>query len=291
MAKKRKRTAKRRKKKAGFWRIVGKLIACAAKGVFYTCKGGFIAVRFFVRLGTRRAKKNAAKKLEKRMEKKIEKKRPKIDANYSALTEIKKIKGNVSKFESELLGKESVIGIIIGARGSGKSAIGMKLLENFRTKTNKNVYAMGFRKEDLPGWISVVENINQIKNDSVVLIDEGGIVFSSRKSMSTANQLLSDLLMIARHKNLSVLFITQNSSNLEVNVLRQADFLVMKPSSLLQKDFERKIIKNIYEKVADDFEEHSDDKGLTYIHSSKFQGFVSNELPSFWSQKVSKAFK
>jgi len=189
------------------------------------------------------------------------------------------------------MGKESVIGIIIGARGSGKSAIGMKFLENFRSKTNKNIYAMGFRKQDIPNWIDVVDNVSEIENDSVILIDEGGITFSSRKSMSNANQLLSELLMIARHKNLSVLFITQNSSNLEINVLRQADFLIMKPSSLLQKDFERKIIKKIYEDVAEDFEKHNEELGLTYIHSDKFRGFVTNELPSFWSKKVSKAFK
>jgi hypothetical protein len=167
----------------------------------------------------------------------------------------------------------------------------MKLLENFHSKSRKNVYAMGFRKEDLPSWINVVENVNQIENDSVVLIDEGGIAFSSRKSMSDANQLLSELLMIARHKNLTILFITQNSSNIEVNVLRQADFLLMKPSSLLQKDFERKKIKDIYEKIAQDFDNMKEYPGLTYVHSDKFQGFISNELPSFWNVKVSKSFK
>ena len=30
-----------------------------------------------------------------------------------------------------------MIGIILGARGTGKSAIGMRLLENFKTQTNK----------------------------------------------------------------------------------------------------------------------------------------------------------
>ena len=114
---------------------------------------------------------------------------------------------------------------------------------------------------------------------------------SSRKSMSNANQLLSQLLFIARHKNLSILFITQNSSNLEVNVLRQADYLIMKPSSLLQEDFERKIIKEIYQSIGKGFIDHKHIVGLTYIHSDKFQGFTSNQLPSFWNTKVSKAFK
>ena len=108
--------------------------------------------------------------------------------------------------------------------------------------------------------------------------------------MSEMNKMLSDILLVARHKDLSVLFITQNSSNLEINVIRQADYLILKPSSLLQKDFERTKIKKIYEEVVDDFSELKDDRGLTYIYSDKFRGFISNPLPSFWSEKVSKGF-
>ena len=84
--------------------------------------------------------------------------------------------------------------------------------------------------------------------------------------------------------------ITHNSANLEINAIRQSDYLILKPSSLLQKDFERKKIKEIYESVTEDFEELEDDKGLTYIYGDKYRGFVSNKLPGFWSQKVSKGY-
>jgi hypothetical protein len=96
--------------------------------------------------------------------------------------------------------------------------------------------------------------------------------------------------LIARHKNLSVLFISQNSSNLDVNILRQADCMLLKPSSLLQKDFERKKITEIYEEVKEDFQRLKDHKGLTYIYSEEYRGFVENDLPSFWSQGISKSF-
>ncbi len=274
-------------KKKSFWYHFGRTFVYLGKGIYYLGKGVFVSSRFVVR----KAMNQRQKSIDKKVKEKIEQQRPKTNAQYAGLREVKSFKGNSNGFENHLFEKDSTIGIILGARGSGKSAIGMKLLENFKEKTDKNVYAMGFNKEDLPGWIEVVENVSEIQNDSAVLIDEGGIAFSSRKSMSSANQLLSELLFIARHKNLSILFITQNSSNLEVNVLRQADFLIMKPSSLLQKDFERKIIKDIYELRTDDFETLKDDVGLAYIHSDKFQGFVSNELPSFWNVKVSKAFK
>ncbi|MGV8150789.1 MAG: hypothetical protein ACP5NV_03625 [Candidatus Woesearchaeota archaeon] len=222
----------------------------------------------------------------KQINKKISK--PALDT-YVEFSTIESLKGDYKSFESFIAKNSSTIGIILGARGTGKSAIGLKLLENLRVKSNKNFYAMGFK--DLPNWIDVVEDINDIKTDSFVLIDEGGILFSSRKSFSDANKLLSELLLVARHNDLSILFISQNSSNLEINAIRQADYLIMKPSSLLQKDFERKKIKEIYDEAFEKFEEYKGTKGLTYIYSDQFKGFVTNTLPTFWSQKVSKSFR
>ena len=210
-------------------------------------------------------------------------------STYEKFSTIESLDGAYDDFESFIAKNSSTIGIILGARGTGKSAIGLKLLENLRVKSKKNFYAMGFK--DLPNWITVVDNINDIKTDSFVLIDEGGILFSSRKSFSDANKLLSELLLVARHNDLSIIFISQNSSNLEINAIRQADYLIMKPSSLLQKDFERKKIKEIYDEASTGFKKYKNVEGLTYFYSDKFKGFVTNPLPTFWSQKVSKSFR
>ncbi|MEM4397694.1 MAG: zonular occludens toxin domain-containing protein [Candidatus Woesearchaeota archaeon] len=197
--------------------------------------------------------------------------------------------GDYQKFENELFNSDSKIGIILGSRGSGKSAFGIKFLENLYSKTKKNCYAIGFNEEDMPSWINVVQDISQIKNNSFVLIDEGGVLFSSRDSMSRANKMLSDLILISRHKNLSILFISQNSANLDIDIIRQADYLIFKKSSLLQLDFERKKIQDIYKIINPGFEEF-DDKYIAYIYSDTFRGFVKAELPSFWSQRISKSF-
>ena len=108
--------------------------------------------------------------------------------------------------------------------------------------------------------------------------------------MSDANVLLSELLFISRHKDVTVLFITQNSANLEINAIRQADFLILKPSSLLQKDFERGKIKEIYELVDEDFKKYKGTIGITYLYTDSYRGFITNTLPSFWSEKASKSF-
>jgi len=201
--------------------------------------------------------------------------------------EIETINGDLNNFH-ELLNNPGKIGIILGARGSGKSALGMRVLENINS-FGKKVYALGFKPESLPKWIIPIKDINQITNNSFLLADESGIGFSSRSSMSSINKLLTELLLISRHKDLSIIFITQNSSNVEINTLRQADYLLLKPSSLLQLDFERKKIKDIYQEVIDKFKKYNE-KGTTYIYSDVYRGFVKNELPGFWSDELSKSF-
>ncbi len=228
---------------------------------------------------------------EKSEEREIEKKREKIGARYEIFKVVEEIAGDFVSWENGILKAESKIGIILGARGSGKTAFGVKLMENLYAKQKSRCYAIGFDKNTMPSWIEVVESVGEIKNNSSVLIDEGGILFSSRKSMTKPNQLLSELILISRHKNLNIFFISQNSSNLDVNIIRQADFLVLKPTSLLQKDFERKKIAEVYSDVEGKFKKYKNDRGITYIYANEFRGFVSNSLPSFWSTRISKSFR
>jgi len=219
---------------------------------------------------------------------KIAGQKPQSKPSYKQFNEVKIIEGELKSFE-DALNSNGKVGIILGGRGNGKSALGMRILENIKAKTNKKVSAWGFDEELLPKWIKHISHINEIENNSIVLIDESGISFSSRNSMSELNKLLTELILITRHKNLSIIFITQNSSNIEINILRQADYLLLKPHSLLQLDFERKIIKDIYGKVESEYKK-SKDKSLTYVYSADFKGFVKNTLPSFWTEKTSKSF-
>lgn len=228
---------------------------------------------------------------EHEVKKRVEKQREGKKAIYQSFKILETKSGKYSEYEKYLLGDKSKIGIILGARGTGKTAIGIKILENIYARSHRKLYAMGFNKEDMPAWIETIESIDQIKNNATILIDEGGVLFSSRNAMTKPNKLLSQLILIARHKNLNILFISQNSSNLDVNILRQADHLILKPTSLLQKDFERNKIKDVYEEIDTDFKKHKNQQGATYIYSEIFRGFVANPLPSFWSTNISKSFR
>ena len=267
---------KRTKKQSKFWRYFGKGLLFMIKIPYYIIKG---IIKIIIKIS------------KKSHEEKIKQKRESIKAKYVPFNIIETMEGDYKKWFHKTIESDSQIGIILGARGSGKTALGIKFLENIYYKSKEKCFAIGFKSESFPSWIKVISDISKLENNSWVLIDEGGILFNSRSAMSNANKMLSQLILIARHKNINILFISQNSSNLEINILRQADFLILKPSSLLQKEFERKIIQKIYLETQNKFEKYNEYKGLTYIYSEKFRGFVSNPLPSFWKESISKSFK
>ena len=155
-------------------------------------------------------------------------------------------KGDYEKFKDKFL-KRSTIMLIIGKRGSGKTSLGMKLLELFRYDAERKCHVVGYANTKLPKWIKKIDSIEKAPENAVVLIDEGAIGYFSRDSMQAANKMLSKIMTIARHKNLTVIIITQNSAMLDINVLRLADTLVFKEPSLLQSRFERKALKDMFE--------------------------------------------
>ncbi|OGJ18878.1 hypothetical protein A3K73_07135 [Candidatus Pacearchaeota archaeon RBG_13_36_9] len=201
---------------------------------------------------------------------------------------VKEITGEYSYTEKRLF-EDSLIVLIFGKRGSGKSALGFKLLENIHSKTGRKCYALDIEQGKMPAWIKSIDDIEKVPNGGVILIDEGAISFGSRDSMSSKNKELSKLLAIARHKNLTLIFVTQNTGLIDKNVLALTDTLLIKEGSLLQMEMERKEVRKFYDK-ANDFLKfvEGDKKKYFYLIDSDFEGVLTHNLPSFWTTGLSK---
>jgi len=228
---------------------------------------------------------------EKRERKKIEKENPQITskAEYDELKLKKTGMGDYDNFVKKLL-EESLIIAVTGKRGSGKSALGFRVMENIQAKAKRPCYVLGVGQKVLPEWINSITEIDEVGNGGVVLVDEGAISFSSRDSMSKKNKELGKLLAIARHKDMTLILVTQNTGMLDKNVLNLTDTIMLKEGSLLQKQMERPSIRKIYDKVDKEFKKvpHAEKKANVYIMDAEFEGIVTSSLPSFWSSKVSK---
>lgn len=214
------------------------------------------------------------------------------ESDYQELTPIYRQEGDYDTLADELI-KKSLIVVIAGKRGSGKSTLAFRLLENGFNKTNKKCYAIGVEREVLPTYIKVVTNIDQVAPNSILVVDEAGITFNARDSQNKGNKSVSDLMMVARKKDCTLIFVTQNTGTLDRNIMRLVDVLMFKESSLLQEKFERRQVIPFFEESKAHFDNYDTNERIKYVYiiSDIYKGFNQVALPSFWNEKISKSVK
>lgn len=268
------------KKRSGFWEVFEFILTS-------TGKGPIEIIKLFDRISLR-PKEKFNNPLKKTPIKTSEIKKLKSNPVFNDFRVEKQISGNYSSFRKKL-NEDSKIILIFGKRGSGKSALGLRAIENIKSKTNRSCYVLGINDIFLPTWIKSIKNIEETETGSVILVDESVVSFNARESMKGANKNLSKIMAIARHKNLTLLFITQNTGMIDKNILKLADSLIVKEGSLLQLEMERPEIKKFYIKSKKLLEKVKDEKiKYFYLIDSDFEGLLKHTLPSFWTDQISK---
>ena len=134
--------------------------------------------------------------------------------------------------------KKGNIGLVIGRKGSGKSVFlywVMKTLNQLNINRPVQIYKE-FKKYNMA---ENIYSLKQIKQFSVLLIDELGIKFPARDSASESNKLLQKLLVLIRHKDMSVISTVQNSKLGDINVYRLSDYMIYNELSPKQIETER----------------------------------------------------
>lgn len=189
--------------------------------------------------------------------------------------------------------------LIIGRRGGGKSVIGNAILEYEHAVRNRNVLIYNFPKPELlPNYISITDDL-EFKEGSVVLVDEGYMNFSARKGMNANNKFIDNLNGLARQKDLLIIYITQESARIDINIVRGTEVLIVKALSINQVRFERKeyrIFLSSIKDAIDALQTKERIQSAAYITSdligSKFEGLVENACspPWYWNEDLSKAW-
>jgi hypothetical protein len=275
-----------RKKKHRMWlanRIFLKL-------VWFLSKYTYIAAYKVLNIVATAARHKVAPKVTKNFKNPIKKGSNKFEPASYELTPLKAVHGSYVDFSKSLTSRSNIL-LIFGKRGSGKSALGFRLLENIYAKTKRPCFVLGVDYKLLPAWISEIKEIENVKDKGIVLIDEGAITFSARESMNKRNVQLGKMMATARHKELTLIFITQNTGMIDKNVLNLTDVIIGNEVSLLQKQMERPAIRQFIEKVDVAFKNLSKETRINtcYIFSDDFEGLCRVKLPSFWNEQISKS--
>jgi hypothetical protein len=185
--------------------------------------------------------------------------------------------------------------VILGKRGSGKSALGYRLLEYLRWTAS--VYVVGLpesARKLLPDYIGMAASLEDVPLNSIVLVDEGYLAYHARRSMAATSVEMSQILNLSRQRNQTIIFVTQEASQIDRNVASSANVVVFKDLGMLQLKFDRRELNKIAAKAKEAFTTivAGDKRKQAYVYSpdSEFMGLIENSLPTFWSEKLSHIF-
>ena len=190
--------------------------------------------------------------------------------------------------------KHPVVIVILGKKGSGKSALGFRILEYFRWTSP--VYVIGLPVDThkyLPDWIGVKTELKDAPPDSIVMIDESYILYHARSSMTAHAKALSEILNLSRQRNQTLVFVSQESRQIDRNILSSAEVIIFKEPGILQSRFDRPELRDIAREAKLAFTTVNGDKrnwSYVYSPSADYIDLMENKVPTFWNQKLSRAF-
>jgi len=189
----------------------------------------------------------------------------------------------------------------MGHRGQGKSALAWYIADSYRKKAGypRRVAAYSFPPEAskaLPRWITHVDSTSEIsglKQPHIIIVDESVFHVNSRRSQSTDNLDFTKLLAVIRHKGHLLVFISQSSRQVDIQVIEGFDLVLMKAPSLLQVRSARAELRPEIEEAYSLFSEMRGDtrkKVFMFDPHKGGRGMLPSYMPTWWTQRVSKAY-
>jgi energy-coupling factor transporter ATP-binding protein EcfA2 len=190
---------------------------------------------------------------------------------------------------------------ILGHRGQGKSALAWHLADSHRRKTGYPSAVAAYRfppaaAKALPKWITHVSTtsaLSALKKPHVVVIDESVFHINSRRSQSDKNIDFTKLLAVIRHKGHLLIFISQTSRQVDIQMIEGFDLVLMKAPSLLQVRSARAELRPEIEEAFHLFAKMRGDtrkKVYAFDPHRGGVGMLTAAMPAWWTQKVSKAY-
>ena len=141
--------------------------------------------------------------------------------------------------------------LVIGKKGSGKTALGFKLLEDI--SLFRKTYFFRFPKPELlkklPFECENITSMKQLQNltDGVCLIDEAHRYFDVLNK--SVNEELKEILANSRQNNMSFIFVAHNSYFITRGLFSYIDIRIIKEVNEGHWETDRPHMKKLYSKI------------------------------------------
>tara|TARA_R100001126_G_scaffold98267_1_gene72383 strand:- start:887 stop:1294 length:408 start_codon:yes stop_codon:yes gene_type:complete len=128
---------------------------------------------------------------------------------------------------------------------------------------------------------------------SIIIVDEAAFIAGSRDAMSSTNKEWLKLIAICRHKDHLLIFIHQQSRQLDVQIMMDADLVLMKrPTQLHIREARPSFAPEIQEAYDLFNRMRGDTKKKVYVVDYHYgaKAMLPAYMPTWWNSKVSKAY-
>ena len=125
--------------------------------------------------------------------------------------------------------------LLLGGRGSGKTALGFRFLELFRYKLMP--YVIGLPSQCahlLPDWIGIEERLEDVPSGSISLVDEAYLSNHARDWAKVESRELCRLLNLSRQQDRTIIFSAQQGRQINLDIASSANVIVLKNPGMLQ---------------------------------------------------------
>jgi len=182
----------------------------------------------------------------------------------------------------------------IVTHNSGKTALVYWIAEEVHKRyPGKPICYFGGYGINLPDFIIPIMKTSEAPAGSLVIIDEAALIFSSRRSMSRENVEEIKQMAVSRHKDRSVIYLSQITSLVDINIIRFADMFLLKKVSIGDFGVDNPKRKEIVSSFKDyvNFLQPIKIQETLYLDDSYNAFIFENSLPSFWSENLSKPYR
>jgi len=141
----------------------------------------------------------------------------------------------------------------------------------------------GFYFDYLPRYFKVIKNISSAPEKSLTCLNEGAIFYSSKRGMRNFALEATYHLATSRHRDQTLMIVTQSTALLQLDFLRMCDCIIKKPMTEVHENLERKTLGIIASLMK------PKDYRQTYISYRGYNTLCTNPLPRYWGERFSKS--